>query len=169
MLDQSNTDSSKKHPANINKIINQTISMLMSSYKSKGITNLPQITTNLSGDIPHIILSVQSFSKVIYNILDNALYAVQKKYQDQTLSEITISVENHLNDVEVSIRDNGTGIKNEIKNRIFEPFFTTKEGGMNPGLGLSTSLEIIEDLKGSISVDSTEGEFTEFKIIIPKK
>ncbi len=169
MLDQSNTDSSKKHPANINKIINQTISMLMSSYKSKGITNLPQIKTDLSGDIPHIVLSIQSFSKVIYNILDNALYAVQKKYQDQALSEIMISVRNHLNDVEVTIRDNGIGISNEIKSRIFEPFFTTKEGGMNPGLGLSTSLEIIQDLKGSISVNSVEGEFTEFKIIIPKK
>ena len=169
MLDQSNTDSSQKHPANINKIISQTINMLMSSYKSKGITNLPQITTDLSEDIPHIVLSVQSFSKVIYNILDNALYSVQKKYQDQALSEITISVKNHLNDVEIAIRDNGTGISNEIKNRIFEPFFTTKEDGMNPGLGLSTSLEIIRDLKGSISVDSTEGEFTEFKIFIPKK
>lgn len=169
MLDQSNTDSSKKNPANVNKIISQTISMLMSSYKSKGITNLPQITTNLLEDLPHIVLSIQSFSKVIYNILDNALYSVQKKYQDQSLSEVVVSVQNHLNDVEILIRDNGIGINSEIKNRIFEPFFTTKEGGMNPGLGLSTSWEIIQDLKGNISVDSVEGEFTEFKITIPKK
>ena len=60
-------------------------------------------------------------------------------------------------------------INNDIKNRIFEPFFTTKTGGMNPGLGLSTALEIIQDLKGGISVDSMEGEFAEFKITIPKK
>ena len=169
MLDQSNTDNSKKHPANINKIINQTISMLLSSYKSRGITNLPQITTALDNNIPHIVLSIQSFSKVIYNILDNALYSVLKKFEDQSLSEVRISVNDHLNDIEIIIKDNGLGIPSDVKERIFEPFFTTKEGGMNPGLGLSTSLEIIQDLKGNISVDSAQGEFAEFKITIPKK
>jgi len=169
MLDQSNTDNSKKHPANVNKIISQTINMLLSSYKSRGITNLPQIATALDNNIPHIILSIQSFSKVIYNILDNALYSVLKKFEDQSLSEIKISVSDHLNDIEIIVRDNGIGISSDVKERIFEPFFTTKEGGMNPGLGLSTSLEIIQDLKGSISVDSAQGEFAEFKITIPKK
>jgi len=169
MLDQSNTDNSKKHPANVNKIISQTINILMSSYKSRGITNLPQIATTLNNNIPHIILSIQSFSKVIYNILDNALYSVLKKFEDQSLSEIKISVSDHLNDIEIIIRDNGIGISSDVKERIFEPFFTTKEGGMNPGLGLSTSLEIIQDLKGNISVDSVQGEFAEFKITIPKK
>ncbi len=169
MLDQSNTDNSKKHPANVNKIINQTISMLLSSYKSKGITNLPQITTVLDNNIPHIVLSIQSFSKVIYNTLDNALYSVLKKFEDQSLSEVKISASDHLNNIEIVIRDNGIGIPSDIKEKIFEPFFTTKEGGMNPGLGLSTSLEIIQDLKGNISVDSVQGEFAEFKITIPKK
>ena len=168
MLDQSNTNNSKKHPANINKIIKQTINMLMSSYKSKGITNLPQVTTELNENIPHIVLSIQSFSKVIYNILDNALYSVLKKFEDQALSEIKISVNDHLDNVQIVIRDNGIGISDDIKNKIFEPFFTTKEGGMNPGLGLSTSLEIVQDLKGSISVHSIDGEFAEFKITIPK-
>lgn len=169
MLDQSNTDSSQKHPANVNKIIEQTINMLMSSYKSKGTTNLPRIITDFSKNVPHIVLSIQAFSKVIYNILDNAFYSVQKKYPDPTLSEVRISVKNNLTDIEIIIRDNGLGISSEIKNKIFEPFFTTKTGGMNPGLGLSTALEIVQDLKGSISVDSLEREFAEFKITIPQK
>lgn len=169
MLDQSNTDNSNKHPANINKIINQTISMLMSSCKSRGITSLPQIKTDLSEDIPHITLSVQSFSKVIYNILDNAMYSVLEKFRDQTLSLVSITSNDHLNDIEIVIRDNGFGIKDSIKSKIFEPFFTTKTGGLNPGLGLSTALEIIQDLKGTITVDSVEDQFTEFKIILPKK
>ncbi|MCR4623502.1 MAG: hybrid sensor histidine kinase/response regulator [Alphaproteobacteria bacterium] len=169
MLDQSNTDSSQKHPANVNKIIEQTINMLMSSYKSKGTTNLPRIITDFPKNVPHIVLSVQAFSKVIYNILDNAFYSLQKKYPDPTLSEVMISVKNNLTDIEIIIKDNGLGISSEIKNKIFEPFFTTKTGGMNPGLGLSTALEIIQDLKGSISVDSLEGEFAEFKITIPQK
>jgi len=169
MLDQSNTDNSQKHPTNINKIISQTVNMLTSSYKSKGITNLPQVTEVLDESIPHIVLSIQAFSKVIYNLLDNSIYSVLKKFEDQTLSEVKISVENHLNNVDIIIRDNGIGIPEDIKSKIFEPFFTTKEGGLNPGLGLSTSLEIIRDLKGNLSFNSVEGEFAEFKIIIPKK
>ena len=92
-----------------------------------------------------------------------------KKFEDQSLSEVKISASDHLNNIEIVIRDNGIGIPSDIKEKIFEPFFTTKEGGMNPGLGLSTSLEIIQDLKGNISVDSVQGEFAEFKITIPKK
>ena len=123
----------------------------------------------LDESAPHIMLSVQAFSKVIYNLLDNAIYSVLKKFEDQTLSEVEVSVENHLNNIDIIIRDNGIGIPEDIKSKIFEPFFTTKEGGLNPGLGLSTSLEIIRDLKGSLSFNSVEGEFTEFKIVIPKK
>lgn len=169
MLDQSNVDDNKKHPANINKIITQTITMLLGSYKSRGITNLPHIETTLDNNIPHIFLSIQSFSKVIYNILDNAIYAVTKKFEDLSQAQISIKVFNEVNIIRIVIRDNGIGIKPEHKSRIFEPFFTTKEGGMNPGLGLSTALEIIQNLKGSIAMDSSEGEFSEFKIEIPKQ
>ena len=169
MLDQSNTDNSQKHPTNINKVITQTINMLTSSYKSKGVTNLPKITEVLDENVPHIMLSIQAFSKVIYNLLDNSIHSVLKKFEDQTLSQVEVSVENHLNNIDIIIKDNGIGIPEDIKSKIFEPFFTTKEGGLNPGLGLSTSLEIIRDLKGSLSFNSVEGEFTEFKIVIPKK
>ena len=169
MLDQSNTDNGQKHPTNINKVITQTINMLMSSYKAKGVTNLPQITEILEENVPHIVLSIQAFSKVIYNLLDNAVYSVLKKFEDQTLAKIKISVENHLNNIDIIIRDNGIGVSEDIRSKIFDPFFTTKEGGLNPGLGLSTSLKIIRDLKGSLSFSSVEGEFTEFKIVIPKK
>lgn len=169
MLDQSNTDNSQKHPANVNKIIEQTINMVISSYKSKGVTTLPQIKAELDESVPHIVLSVQAFSKVIYNLLDNSIYSVLKKFEDQNLSEIKISVVNHLNNIDIIIKDNGKGIPEDLKSKIFEPFFTTKEGGLNPGLGLSTSLEIIRDLTGSISFNSVEGEFAEFKIVIPKK
>lgn len=169
MLDQANVDNDKKHPANVNKIITQTIGMLLSSYKSKGITNLPQVSTNLDENVPHIVLSIQSFSKVIYNLLDNAVYAVIAKFEDLSSAKVTITTKN-LNDcIEIEIRDNGIGMSEEVQNRIFEPFFTTKEGGMNPGLGLSTALEIIQDLRGSVIVASEEGNYSEFKITMPKK
>ena len=71
--------------------------------------------------------------------------------------------------VEIRIRDNGTGIPPEVKERIFNPFFTTKPAGEGTGLGLSISHDIIvKQHGGSIEVDTQPGEFTEFRIILPR-
>jgi two-component system NtrC family sensor kinase len=71
--------------------------------------------------------------------------------------------------VEIRIRDNGTGIPHEIKERIFNPFVTTKPAGEGTGLGLSISHDIIvKQHGGSIEVDSQPGEFTEIKVILPR-
>ena len=70
--------------------------------------------------------------------------------------------------VEIRIRDNGTGIPPEIMNKIFNPFFTTKPPGVNTGLGLSISYEIVvQEHRGELKVETEEGKFTEFIIIIP--
>ena len=71
--------------------------------------------------------------------------------------------------VEIRIKDNGTGIPQDILDKVFNPFFTTKPAGQGTGLGLSLSFDIIvQEHKGEMRVDSKEGEYTEFVIIIPK-
>jgi len=71
--------------------------------------------------------------------------------------------------VEIRIRDNGTGIPPEVKEKLFNPFFTTKPAGEGTGLGLSISHDIIvKQHAGSIEVDTEPGKFTEFKIILPR-
>ncbi|MGH7452144.1 MAG: sensor histidine kinase, partial [bacterium] len=71
--------------------------------------------------------------------------------------------------IEIRIRDNGTGIPAVIRNKIFNPFFTTKPTGQGTGLGLSISYEIIvQKHKGEIKVETEEGRFTEFIIVLPK-
>jgi two-component system NtrC family sensor kinase len=71
--------------------------------------------------------------------------------------------------VEIRIRDNGTGMPLEVKEKIFNPFFTTKPAGEGTGLGLSISHDIIvKQHGGSIEVDTQPGEFTEFTIILPR-
>ncbi|HWJ20176.1 MAG TPA: ATP-binding protein, partial [Geobacterales bacterium] len=71
--------------------------------------------------------------------------------------------------VEIRIRDNGTGIPNEVKEKIFNPFFTTKPSGEGTGLGLSMSHDIIvKQHGGSIDVDTEPGLFTEFRIVLPR-
>jgi signal transduction histidine kinase len=71
--------------------------------------------------------------------------------------------------VEIRIRDNGNGIPQSIRDKIFNPFFTTKPAGAGTGLGLSLSYDIITQVhKGSIAIDTREGEYTEFIITIPR-
>ena len=71
--------------------------------------------------------------------------------------------------VEIRIRDNGTGIPPEVKEKMFNPFFTTKPAGEGTGLGLSLSHDIIvKQHAGSIDVDTQPGEFTEFRIVLPR-
>jgi two-component system NtrC family sensor kinase len=71
--------------------------------------------------------------------------------------------------VEITIRDNGTGIPPEVKEKLFNPFFTTKPAGEGTGLCLSISHDIIvKQHDGSIDVDTQPGEFTEFRIVLPR-
>ncbi len=72
-------------------------------------------------------------------------------------------------DVEIRVRDNGTGIPAEIKDKLFQPFFTTKPTGEGTGLGLSISYDIVtQEHGGTIEVDSRVGEFAEFAIRLPR-
>lgn len=170
MLSQSNEAGGQKHLGNINKIITQTISMLLSSYKSNDQSNLPQVQTKLDNAVPHIKLSTQALSKAIYNVLDNAVYFVLMKHEeDISKAEVRVATENTPDTINIIIYDNGIGIKNEIKDKIFAPFFTTKPEGEGVGLGLSSTTEIVKDHNGEISVKSQEGEFTEFTIKIKKE
>ena len=82
------------------------------------------------------------------------------------LSAATKNLGNH---VEIRIRDNGAGIPPEVKEKIFNPFFTTKPAGEGTGLGLSMSHDIIvKQHGGTIDVETEPGEFTEFKIVLPR-
>ena len=84
-------------------------------------------------------------------------------------AELHVTSLNHVDDVEIRIRDNGNGIPKESREKIFSPFFTTKPTGKGTGLGLSISYDIIvTEHGGSLEVNSNPGEFTEFVIRLPK-
>ena len=169
MLTQSSTSDGKKHPGNLNKVVQQTVGMVLSSYKNSGITTLPKIETFLDESIHHIQMSVQAINKAIYNILDNAIYFTIQKYKDISDAEITIKTKDLGDKLAVIIRDNGPGISNEIKDKVFNAFFTTKPEGAGAGLGLSTAREVAEDHRGTITFSTQPGEFTEFTMTIQKQ
>src|SRR5207253_8648311 len=112
----------------------------------------------------------QEITRVFLNLISNGFYAATKRKEkadggfEPTLSATT---KNLGNKVEIRIRDNGTGIPSEVKEKMFNPFFTTKPAGEGTGLGLSMSHDIIvKQHGGTIDVETASGQFTEFTIVL---
>lgn len=148
--------------ANVMDGLDSTIVLLNSSMG--GVINL----IKEYDDVPEIDCYPGKLNQVFMNILSNSIYAIQNKYGTKTGGELKIKTSHDENNVYVRIRDNGIGMSKEIMMKVFEPFFTSKPVGEGTGLGLSIVYKIIENHKGSIKVDSEEGEWTEFLITLPK-
>ncbi len=118
------------------------------------------------------VLFPQEMTRVLLNLISNGFYAATKrKAEASTGYEPTvIAATRNLGDsIEIRIRDNGTGISPEVKEKMFDPFYTTKPAGEGTGLGLSLSYDIVvKQHGGSIEVETQPGEFTEFRIILPR-
>src|SRR5204863_9568441 len=116
----------------------------------------------------------QDVTRVFLNLFGNGFYAASKRREraDEAAFKPTLRVTTReLGDaVEIVVRDNGTGIAPEYRDRLFQPFFTTKPTGEGTGLGLSISYDIVtQQHGGTIAVDSVAGEFTEFTIRLPRR
>jgi two-component system, NtrC family, sensor kinase len=133
-----------------------------------------QIALNQSFDpaAGEVELFPQEITRVLLNLISNGFYAAMKRKSEvdsgyePVLSAGTRSMGH---EVEIRIRDNGGGIPPEVKEKMFNPFFTTKPPGEGTGLGLSLSYDIVvKQHAGSIEVDTRLGEFTEFRIVLPR-
>ncbi|KAA0993075.1 sensor histidine kinase [Dyadobacter aurulentus] len=109
------------------------------------------------------------FAQVLHNLISNACYAVAEKAKlaKHLEPEIKITTRAAGDGVSIFLRDNGKGIPQKETEQLFNPFFTTKPTSKGTGLGLYMSKDIIEYHKGSMSVISREGEFTEVEIFLP--
>jgi two-component system, NtrC family, sensor kinase len=115
----------------------------------------------------------QEITRVLLNLISNGFYATTKRNAEARgngYEPTLMAATRNLGDrVEICIRDNGTGMSTEVKEKIFNPFFTTKPAGEGTGLGLSLSHDIVvKQHGGSIEVDTRPGEFTEFRVILPR-
>ncbi|KJS20917.1 MAG: hypothetical protein VR72_12815 [Clostridiaceae bacterium BRH_c20a] len=147
----------KLEPVDLNKLIQETIKLLGYRFKKSNI----QLLTSLEAKLPIINGSPIHLQQVLFNILINSVDALEAGGQ------IEITTRKKLHWVEVMIRDNGSGIKEEYLAKIFDPFFTTKPIGKGTGLGLSICYGIISNLKGEIKVDSEAGKGTKVIILLP--
>jgi two-component system NtrC family sensor kinase len=161
MLEHSRSGLAEKLPININQLCDEYISL---AYHGKRAT-VPDfncsIVKHFAMNLPLINVVSQDISRVILNLVNNAFDAMKNKH-DARLEIITELVNLPFEGIRIRIRDNGSGMSSEIKQKIFEPFFTTKPTGLGTGLGLSLSFDIVKAHGGSIDVESEEGKGTAF-------
>lgn len=172
MLAQANSKTASFIPTNINLMVEDYTKLAYHGVRGEDVTFNCDLQYNLDKNILNENINVQTLSRVVLNIVNNACFAVNEKKKisdDKYAPVISISTVNYTDNFQIIIKDNGIGIPDEIVKKIFEPFFSTKPVGKGTGLGLSMSYEIvINEHKGKLDVNTKKMEFTEFIITIPK-
>jgi signal transduction histidine kinase len=171
MLQHSRTSTSQKEPTDINVLCDEYCRLAFHGMRAKDKSFNAEVKTQLSNILVPVNVIRQDIGRVVLNLINNALYAVDKKAKKGLPSykpEVLLTTSKTGNNIEIKIKDNGDGIPDSLKEKIFQPFFTTKPTGEGTGLGLSLSYDIVtKGHGGELRMDSREGIGTTFTIIIP--
>jgi len=191
---RSNNEKVNKHGERAARIVSSMLEVssgAIANYRESDVNQLVKDATSLAyqgirGDIPGFSLDIeyqmdnsignvriihQDLGRVIINIVNNACLALYDKYllNNEFKAHLKIITEDAGEEYLIKIEDNGKGMSKEVQAKLFNPFFTTRPAGKGTGLGMSMSYDIITNKhKGSINVESVEGEYTKVIIKIPK-
>jgi signal transduction histidine kinase len=173
MLLHSRQGSGEHRPVDINAVLEESLNLAYHGARAEKQGFNITLERSFDPAAGEVDLFPQEITRVFLNLISNGFYAATKRKaqnNDQNYEPVlTASTKNFGDRVEVRIRDNGTGIPPEVRERIFNPFFTTKPAGEGTGLGLSLSHDIVVKQHGGvIEVESQPGEFTEFRIVLPR-
>lgn len=148
--------------ADINECISSTL-MVMKNITSKEAT----VITELDLTLPQVLCFPGKLNQVLMNLISNAVHAT--KMDNRGINQRLVTVKTAILDdkIQIVVKDNGSGMKDEVRKKIFDPFFTTKQVGEGTGLGLSIVLGIVHEHGGEINVESEWGLGTSFIITLP--
>jgi two-component system, NtrC family, sensor kinase len=173
MLLHSRAGSGERRSVELNAVVEDSLNLAYHGARAENQEFKIKLERSFDPAAGQVDLFPQELTRVLLNLISNGFYAAMKRKAEMkdgyepTLAAATRDLGDR---VEIKIRDNGSGIPPEVKEKIFNPFFTTKPPGQGTGLGLSLSYDIIvKQHSGSIEVDTQPGEFTEFKVILPRK
>jgi two-component system sensor histidine kinase PilS (NtrC family) len=160
-LDYARLKNAQNDYIELSPLLDETIMLLKNC---KDFTGDIHITHQVD---PHVVIKgdSQRIRQVFWNLLINACQAMLKGGEITVTARLFSRVNEDTDWCEIIIADTGQGIASEDRDRIFNPFFTTKTGGT--GLGLAIVYRIIEDHRGTITVDSVPGKGTQFFIKLP--
>jgi len=173
MLAHSRGASGERQRADLNALTEEALNLAYHGARAQDPNFNITIEREFDRTIAPIELVPQDISRMLLNLFGNGFYAADQRRReaaDATFRPVLKVITRDLgNEVEIRVRDNGTGIPSEFRNKLFQPFFTTKPTGEGTGLGLSISYDIVtQQHGGTIAVDSRVGEFTEFTIRLPR-
>jgi len=184
MLQHSRSSSGQKEPTDINALADEYLRLAYHGLRAKDKSFNAKFETDFDSSIPNVNVVPQDMGRVILNLITNAFYVVNeraKRVKADVKSDsshvspftthyeptIIVSTKSLGNTIQISVKDNGNGIPDHIKEKIFQPFFTTKPTGQGTGLGLSLSYDIVKAHGGELKVETREGEGSEFIILLP--
>ena len=170
MVEHARPNSGERQPSDLNALCEEYLRLAYHGLRAQDKQLTVETATDLA-PLPLVNMVGAELGQVLHNLLTNAFYAVrQRQREDRGGYQPKVSVSTRLRkgQVIIKVRDNGTGIPKPLQAKIFQPFFTTKPPGEGIGLGLSLSYTIItQGHGGTLTVESVEGEFTEFTISLP--
>ena len=148
----------EKELVNVPEMIDKALGVLDYEMEIKGIQVLKEIESGL----PTLSCDKDYMQQILFNILRNAVHAVEEAKRPKELARIAVRVYQKTGNVCVAIEDTGTGIPADNLDKIFEAYYTTKPEGVGTGLGLAIVKELVERSKGTIRVESSLGKGTTF-------
>lgn len=174
MLLHSRQGSSEHRLIDINSVVEESLNLAYHGARAEKRGFNITLQRSFDPAAGEVDLFPQEITRVLLNVISNGFYAAAKRKAAINGGEyeptLAATTKNLGDSVEITIRDNGVGILPEVKEKMFNPFFTTKPAGEGTGLGLSISHDIIvKQHCGSIEVDTAPGEYTEFRIVLPRK
>ncbi|MFD2722025.1 sensor histidine kinase [Hymenobacter monticola] len=171
MLEHSRQSSGERVPTDLNQLADEYLRLAYHGLRAKDKTFNATLKPDFDPSLPPVEVIAQDLGRVLLNLLTNAFYAVKKRQEQGEpgyAPTVSVSTKRVGSDVEIRVRDNGTGMPESVQAKIFQPFFTTKPTGEGTGLGLSLSYDIVtQGHGGTLAVESREGEGTEFIISLP--
>ncbi len=173
MLAQTRSESKDPQfdPVDLNVLLEEFTKLAYQGTRGEDRSFNVSLVFQLDTTVKMVKISATEISRVILNLVNNACYAINEKLKLQIegyAPQIIVTSKRLSDMVEIKIRDNGIGIPDSIKEKLFTPFFTTKPVGKGTGLGLALSRDIVNIMhRGTVSVDSEAGKFTEFTLQIP--
>lgn len=175
MLQHSRRSSGQKEPTDINALCDEYLRLAYHGIRAKEKDFNAAFDIDFEPNLPRANVIPQEIGRVILNLINNAFYAVNEKMKSEIRDpephykpEVTVRTRRVGDKIEITVKDNGNGIPDSIKDKIFQPFFTTKPTGQGTGLGLSLSYDIVtKGHGGELTMDTTEGKGTSFTIRLP--
>ena len=173
MLLHSRQGSGEHRPVDVNALVEESLNLAYHGARAEKQGFNITLETSFDPTAGEADVFPQEITRALLNLISNGFYAATKRKPEANGGDyeptLAATTKNLGDRVEIRIRDNGTGIPPEVKDKLFSPFFTTKPAGEGTGLGLSISHDIIvKQHGGSIEVDTQPGEFTEFRITLPR-